>query len=133
MGYFYVIIVLMFKCGDVMSRYFRLSYNGIGIYEALKKELWNKSNNPKEEWEKLKRSNSFTWLKIPTIYPKNSSSYFNLDGFNVFMERTYPIFVKYLNVNNIVIEEFDFEDDKLDIVYQDEYQIVIKTKSGECL
>ena len=108
------------------DKYFRFSYNGIGVYEALKREIWNVSDNPKEEWEKLKKLDAFTWLKVPNIYPDESYSYFTEDGYKVFMDKTYPLFIKYLKQENIVFEKFEFNKDELNIVYEDEHQIVVK-------
>lgn len=111
-----------------MNKYFRFSYNGIGIYEALKKKIWNSQDNPKEEWEQLKISEAFTWLKVPSSYPENSYSYFTEEGYMLFIKKSYPVFSKYLDKDKIVMEEYIFDDDKLDVVYQDEHQIVVQNK-----
>lgn len=31
--------------------YWRITHRGIGVYEALKREIWNNSSNSKKEWE----------------------------------------------------------------------------------
>lgn len=116
------------KCGDFVNKYFRFSYNEVGIYEALKKEIWNSQDNPIDEWNTLKISEAFTWLKVPSSYPENSYSYFTEEGYRIFIKKSYPVFSKYLDKDKIVMEEYIFDDDKLDIVYQDEHQIVVQNK-----
>ena len=106
--------------------YFRINYNNVGIYEAFKSELWRISDDPKEEWIKLKDSNVFNWLKVPNISYDDCYSYFNKDGFDLFMKNTYPIFVKYLDADKINIDSFEFDLNELNIIYEDEYQIVVK-------
>lgn len=106
--------------------YWRISYNRIGISEALKKEIWNKSHVPKIEWDNLKSSNAFTWLKTPDFYSATCYSYFTEMGYELFMKKTYPAIIKYLEEKNIDIEKFIFKDDEIKIVYSDEHQIVVE-------
>lgn len=106
--------------------YWRVSYQDIGIYEAFKSEIWKKCKFPKEEWEHLKKSKAFIWLKTPNVYYKNYFSYFTKLGYELFRKNTYPIFIKYLDEKNINIDKFVFDDTKIDIVYSDEHQIIIK-------
>lgn len=108
--------------------YWRISYNNIGIYEALKKELWNKNDSPKDEWKNLKESNAFTWLKTPDFYNENYYSYFTELGYKLFIENTYPIIIKYLDEKNIKVEEKNMDDGHINIIYSDEHQIVICDK-----
>lgn len=68
--------------------YWRISYGGIGIYEALKNEIWKKHNFPKREWINLKNSETFTWLNTPPLYFENCYSYFTELGYELFMENT---------------------------------------------
>jgi len=104
--------------------YYRVSYHGIGIYEAVKKEIWLKSKEPKKDWETLKKSTAFTWLKTPSYYSENCFSYFTKYGFNLFMKNTFDTFAKYLNKKDIVIETQEIE--YKNIVYSDEHQIVVE-------
>lgn len=106
--------------------YWRVSYKDIGIYEALKNEIWKKCESPKEEWDKLKKSKAFMWLKEPNIHYENCYSYFTELGYELFIKNTYPIFIKYLDENNIIIDKFIFDNTKIDIIYSDEHQIAIK-------
>lgn len=91
------------------NEYFKSTSEGIGIYEYLKKYLWNNISNPTEVWDNYIKSNKTNWLNKPTIYvdeSKEYSSYFNGNGYETFLEKTM------------------IDDDK--IVYKDEYQIVIE-------
>lgn len=106
--------------------YYRISYNGIGIYEALKKKIWISTSNPKYVWEELKNSIAFTWLKVPNTYSDKSYSYFTELGYDLFLKNTYSIFIKYLDKDKIITEKFIFDDSKINIIYQDEHQIVIE-------
>lgn len=106
------------------NNYFRITYNDIGIYEALKQEIFN--NYTKEEWQSFKSSNNVNWLKAPVFYGDNNYSYFKELGFNMFMKKTYPLIIKYLKIKNIKIEKYTFDTKKLNLIYSDEYQIVIE-------
>lgn len=106
--------------------YFRVRYNDTGIYDAFKKKVWEKCEFPKKEWDILKKSKTFTWLKTPNFYYENCYSYFTELGYELFLKNTYPVFIKYLDEKNIVVDKFIFDDTKLDIVYHDEHQIIIK-------
>lgn len=105
-------------------KYYRITYNSIGIYEALKKELFKNYHNPEDIWNKLKQSSSFNWLKIPDNYTNSSKSYFTAKGLDQFKNKTYATFIKYLNPQLIEIKEYDI--DKNNIIYEDEYRIVIE-------
>lgn len=92
----------------------------------MKKEIWRTCDFPSEEWNKLKESRAFTWLKIPPYYDENYFSYFTQLGYQMFVENTLSMFIKYLDGKNIIVEKVMFSDTNLDIVYEDEHQIVIK-------
>ena len=106
--------------------YWRVSYNNVGIYEALKNELWEKGEFPREEWDNIKKSKAFMWLKVPNVYYDNCYSYFTELGYELFMKNTYSIFIKYLDETKIVMEKIIFDTAKINIIYSDEHQIVIK-------
>lgn len=106
--------------------FFRISYKNIGVYEALKNELWKRNDNPKEVWELIKNSKSFNWLKTPPTYSEKCLSYFTEEGYKLFLEKAYPIFVKYLDKKFIKMRKFYFDDKKLNIMYRDKNQIVVE-------
>lgn len=109
------------------NNYFRVTYNGIGIYEALKKQIWNDNSDfSKEEWECFIKSSLVNWLKKPSVYENNHVSFFTELGFDLFMKNTYPLFLKWLDEKKICIEKIHFEDKEIKVVYSDEYQIVIE-------
>ena len=108
----------------MIKKYWRVSYNNIGIYEALKRKLWE--TNKINAWNELKISENFTWLPVPNTYLENNRSYFTEIGYKMFVGKTLPIIKKYLDNDDIVIEHFDFDYGNLKIIYEDEYQIVIE-------
>ena len=93
------------------KEYFRITCEGIGIYEYLKNYLWNNISNPSEVWDNFIKSNKTNWLNKPDIYTDEAKEY-----------RSY--FTEWIDRNFIKIEKVMIDDDK--IVYQDEYQIVIE-------
>ena len=101
-----------------MSFFFRITYNNIGIYEALK------NNIPFNIWKSLLKSKIFIWLPKPPEYLNGYYSYFTELGFEKFKQLVLPICKKYLNKENIKIEKLENISDK--IVYQDDYQIVVE-------
>ena len=109
------------------NEYFKSTSEGIGIYEYLKKYLWNNISNPTEVWDNYIKSNKTNWLNKPTIYvdeSKEYSLYFNGNGYEIFLEKTLPSITEWIDKNFIKIEKTMIDDDK--IVYKDEYQIVIE-------
>lgn len=100
--------------------YYRITYNNIGIYEALK------NNISFDIWKSLLKSNIFNWLPKQPIYLNGYYSYFTEFGFEKFKQLILPVCKKYLNDEDIKIEQFDILIDK--IVYQDDYQVVVEKK-----
>ena len=106
--------------------YYRITYNGVGIYEQLKKEMY-KINYNSSEWNKFKQSKACNWLPLPPSYCDGYYSYFTKLGYDKFMKNTYPIIIEYLDKNNIDIEQCHIDKDS--IIYQDKYQIVIDSSN----
>ena len=90
----------------------------------MKKQLWSIGKNKK--WNDFKNTENFKWLKVPTVYVENSRSYFTELGYTIFIKKTFPNIKKYLDEKNINIECFEFDNSKLNIIYEDEHQIVIE-------
>lgn len=107
---------------------YRLTYNGIGIYEALKKEMFNKTHTP-DAWIAFKNSPECNWLPIPPTYGGDNASYFTEAGYNKFMELTMPIVNEYISAEDIKTEVSKVPANA--IVYEDEYQFVIDTNKQE--
>lgn len=97
--------------------YFRVTYDGIGIYEAMKQHM------SAEQWKKLLKSDKFTWLPKPKEYPSDCKSYFTKYGMDKFNELVMPVATGCLG-NNIKVEKFS---DVGDIVYRDQYQVITKS------
>ena len=109
------------------NEYFRITCEGIGIYEYFKKYLWDNISNPSEVWNNFINSSKTNWLNKPTIYNdenKEYCSYFNAHGYEIFSENTLPLITKWVDRNFIKIEKAKIDEDK--IVYRDDYQIVIE-------
>ena len=90
------------------NEYFRITCEGIGIYEYLKKYLWNNISNPSEVWDNFIKSNKTNWLNNPTIYADESKeyrSYFNVNGYEIFLEKTLPLITEWIDRNFIKIEK----------------------------
>lgn len=98
------------------TMYYRITYDGDGIYNALKNNISIKV------WKKLLSDKCMTWLPKPPLYNGNYRSYFTKHGYEKFMEYTYPVIIKYLNKNSIIFEEIEINQNP---VYRDKYQIVI--------
>lgn len=108
------------------SKYYRLTCVGIGIYEYLKKYIWNNYQEPVKVWNDFISDDNVNWLKKPSIYSQNLNcySYFTRLGYMQFKKKTLPIIKKFIDINCVFCEVKEFSYD--DIIYQDEYQIVIK-------
>lgn len=100
--------------------YYRVTYNGEGIYNALK------NNIPLNVWIGLLKSDAMRWLPKPPKYNESSRSYFTKEGFKMFMRKTYPVMRKYLNPEFVNIEEVRLPNK---MMYSDKYQVV--TESSE--
>lgn len=110
------------------TTYWRITYNGIGIYEQLKREMY-KINNDSSEWNKFKQSKSCNWLPLPPSYCDGNYSYFTKSGYDKFMKDTYPIIIEYLDKDNINIEQCHIN--TASIIYEDKYQIVIDSSKNK--
>ena len=105
---------------------YRVTYNDVGIYEALYQELL-KSPNGNKIWHQLLSSGVFSWLPKPKVkkYSSKLNSYFTELGLREFKKWCLPIFEKYLNPHNIKVTEYDVIGK---IVYLDKYQIVAEVE-----
>lgn len=109
---------------------YRVTYNGIGIYEALKKSMDN------EAWEKFLKSSVAKWLSKSSndIYANKSHgfkytsyiSYFTKDGYEKFKSSVLPVISKYLDKNKIKTTTSNYNkfEKNYNIVYNDKYQVI---------
>ena len=116
------------ESNKTIQPYYRVTYDGVGIYEELKKEMY-KINYDSSEWKKFKQSNACNWLPLPPSYCDGYYSYFTKLGYDKFMKSTYPIIIKYLDKDSINIEKCCIDKDS--IIYQDKYQIVIDSSNND--
>lgn len=102
--------------------YYRYTYEGIGIYEALKRVMTYK------EWSAAKTDGTFNWLPVPNVYALNSEckyeSYFTIEGNKLFEDNVIPIIGRHLDSNKVKMQICDSLSD--DVVYEDKYQIVVE-------
>ena len=99
------------------NKFIRITYDGWGIYQAFKE------NVPFGVWKSFKNSNAANWLPLPPSYEGNYRSYFTTTGYKMFMKRTYPVMIKYLDKGKIKIEEVYLQ--QSNIIYEDKFQVVI--------
>lgn len=102
--------------------YYRVTYDGIGIYEALR------NNVTRDEWINILKSDRITWLPKPPNYEFNNRSYFTKTGYDTFVKKALPLIKKYLNPKKIKVEQCIIVGD---IVYEDKYQIVVNVSNTE--
>lgn len=99
------------------SKFIRITYDGEGIYQAFKESV------SFDVWKSFKNSNAVNWLPSPPSYEDNYRSYFTTTGYKMFMKRTYPVMIKYLDKGKIKIEEVYLQ--QSNIIYEDKFQVVI--------
>lgn len=102
--------------------YYRVTYNGIGIYEAFRQSV------PQHVWLRFLKSDKASWLPKPPDYTSGYESYFTKLGFSKFEEMTLPYMSKFLDRKKINIKEYM---DIGDIVYQDMFQVIVSTSYSE--
>ena len=108
----------MIKTLKNSNEYYRVTYNGEGIYNALKKIVGY------SKWKNLLNSKQINWLPKPPEYSSKNISYFTKKGYELFKQETLPVIMKYLDVENIEINKYN--EIRNNILYTDEYQIVIE-------
>lgn len=100
----------------INEKLYRVTHNGIGIYEAMRKQCSAK------RWKELLSSEVFTWLPKPKSYPNGNLSYFTKEGIDKFNELVLPEAEKIVG-DNITIDKID-SNEIGKIVYRDKYQII---------
>ena len=98
------------------SKFYRVTHNGIGIYEAIRKHC------SAGKWKELLSSKIFTWLPKPKEYPQNGISYFTKEGIDMFNELVLPEAEGILG-DNIKVDTFTSSEIG-NIVYRDKYQVI---------
>lgn len=99
------------------DKYYRITYNGEGIYNALK------NNVSPVIWQEILSNDDISWLPKPPTYSSKNISYFTEKGYDEFSNRVMPIISNYLKKENIKVDTFDKISNP--ILYSDEYQIVV--------
>lgn len=109
---------LMIKTLNDQNVYYRITYHGEGIYNALKNIVGM------DTWRDLLNNQNVNWLPKPPEYSSKNISYFTKKGYEFFIEKTLPTILNYLDKENIQINHYN--DINNNILYTDEYQIVIE-------
>ena len=109
---------IMIKTLNNQNVYYRITYNGEGIYNALKNIVGI------DKWKDLLNNKQINWLPKPPEYSSKNKSYFTKKGYELFEQKTLPILLKYLDKENIEINTYNEIGNKT--LYTDEYQIVIE-------
>lgn len=111
-----------------LKTYYRFTYMGEGIYEALKKVLYRKTKSDLA-WKNFLKSNACSWLPKPPKYGDDMESYFTEKGKKEFIIKTYPFITKHIHEPDIEISKHEI--DPKDIVYSDTYQVVVSKDSSK--
>ena len=118
------IAVLTLEKVDGQNTYYRITYSGVGIYEALKK------HSSKEDWDAFLKSDAAKWLPKPTCeYKSYYESYFTELGYKTFMDKTKRFMDKVLDKEKIKVSKY-VGIDLTRCVYKDKYQVVVDQNTG---
>ena len=98
-----------------MKKYYRITYEGEGIYNALRNII------SMSEWRKLLSLECMTWLPKPNYYSKTNRSYFTQKGFDMFICKTLPLMLKYMDSDKVQIQTYETINE---IMYEDLYQVI---------
>lgn len=104
---------------------YRFTYDGRGIYDELKNAM------PFEDWKKLKKTNTLSWLPVPDVYGQSDvkyTSFFTDVGKRNFERKVLPVVAKYLDKDKVVLTKYSLKNSD-DIAYSDKYQTVIPMDS----
>lgn len=93
-----------------ITKLYRVTYNKVGIFEAVRKYM------TAEEWTDFLNNENVNWLYKPDYYESSYISYFTDAGFEQFKEKTLPLILDILQEENIrtnvleVAREIEVED-----------------------
>ncbi len=111
-----------------MDVYYRITCENIGIYEYLKRYIFNNFEDSKAKWNSFLNMKCNTWLHKPDVYKnenKKYCSYFTEEGYNLFLESTFKEIKKIIKEKDYRIDIINLDD--VDIVYKDKYQILVES------
>ena len=100
---------------EYTDKYYRVTHNGIGIYEAFRQEVGE------EMWNNFLDSPMAEWLPKLDKYLDEYKRYFTEEGYDMFQQRTWTYMIKY--VGTMKIETYT--DLPNNIIYKDKYQVII--------
>ena len=100
------------------GEYYRVTYKGEGIYEALRKVV------PMNTWREMLNQSYMTWLPKPPTYATGNRSYFTKYGYELFEKTVLPIIKTYLDPRYIKTEKITKIGKQ---IYADQFQIVTES------
>lgn len=81
---------------------YRVTYNGVGVYEALRLTI------SKEDWDNFLNDDKVSWLLVPPFeYKEGYQSFFTADGYERFKTETLPLISQYLDEKTIKTETIE--------------------------
>lgn len=104
------------KTPIIEGKFYRLTYDGKGIYSALKEASGM-------SWNKLLKDPDITWLPKPPEYKGDYRSYFTEHGYHMYRIRTSKIMDQYLDKKHVKVTVYN--NLKAYVAYRDKYQIVV--------
>ena len=109
-------LVQEMKTPIIEGKFYRLTYNGKGIYSALKEASGM-------SWKRLLKDPDITWLPKPPEYKGDYRSYFTEHGYHMYRIKTSKIMDQYLDKKHIKVTEYS--NLRAYVAYKDKYQIVV--------
>lgn len=107
--------------GIAKETLYRVTYSGIGVYEALRLTI------SKDAWDNFLDNGKVSWLLIPPFeYKKGYRSFFTEEGYEKFKEETLPLISEYLDKNAIKVETIEIVEQ-----YPDSNDIMVLTEEEE--
>lgn len=111
------------KTRNNQNVYYHITYNGEGIYNALKNIV------EIDTWKALLNNKQINWLSRPIEYSSKNISYSTKEGYKLSIRQTLPIILRYLDKEKIKIDTYNGICNN--VLYTDEYQIVIETSENK--
>lgn len=78
-----------------IEKLYRITYNNIGIFEAVRQYM------TPTEWQDFLNDENVNWLYKPDVYGESYISYFTELGYEQFKEKTFPLILNIFQEKNI--------------------------------
>lgn len=88
--------------GITKETLYRVTYGGVGVYEALRATI------SKDAWDRFLDDDKVSWLLTPPFeYKKGYRSFFTEEGYSRFQVETLPLIGEYLDISAITTETIE--------------------------